>query len=272
MRHLNRFLFFSLAALCAPDEPAAGAGAGGAATPPAPAPAATPPAPAPPMFTPEQQAAVDKIVKDRLARAKGEDPEYKEALKALGIGTEGGPASFAEWQAKQAEERARAEAAALEAAKQQGKYKELWEVSQAAQAKAEAEAKRVAESFQAKLASKETERAILEAATGAVNPSQVVALLRNSVRYDATADAVEVIGADGKLQVDDKGKPVTVKALVENWLKLNPHFQQPSGRAGTGTGNVPASGPAPAPKGTAAPGKGMTVKTGDGQTIKLARK
>jgi hypothetical protein len=57
----------------------------------------------------------------------------------------------------------------------------------------------------------------------AVNPQQVVQLIRNQVRLGEHGGA-EVIDATGMVRYDSKGNPVTVDALVQEFLASNPHF------------------------------------------------
>jgi hypothetical protein len=57
----------------------------------------------------------------------------------------------------------------------------------------------------------------------AVAPTQVQQLLASRVRLNADGD-VEVLGADGTVQYDDKGKPLTPDMLVRTFLDENPHF------------------------------------------------
>lgn len=60
----------------------------------------------------------------------------------------------------------------------------------------------------------------------AVAPEQVRALLGKSVRLGETGE-VEVLDQQGNVRYDDSGKPVTVDALVREFLDTNPHFVQP---------------------------------------------
>lgn len=85
---------------------------------------------------------------------------------------------------------------------------------------------------------------ILDAAARyrAVAPDQVKALLTGKVRLGESGD-VEVLGNDGAVRYDDSGKPITVDALVREFLDSNPHFVQP-GAATTNTksNTAPSSG------------------------------
>ena len=60
-----------------------------------------------------------------------------------------------------------------------------------------------------------------------VNPEQVKALLSNQVRLNDLGD-VEVIGNDGSVRYNDAGEPIGVDALVDSFLKENPHFVSPT--------------------------------------------
>lgn len=57
----------------------------------------------------------------------------------------------------------------------------------------------------------------------AVNPQQVVQLIRNQVRLGENGQA-EVVDSNGTVRYDDKGSPLTPEALVKEFLSGNPHF------------------------------------------------
>ena len=57
----------------------------------------------------------------------------------------------------------------------------------------------------------------------AVNPEQVVQLIRNQVRLGETGKA-EVVDANGTVRYDDTGNPLAVDVLVQEFLGANPHF------------------------------------------------
>ena len=77
---------------------------------------------------------------------------------------------------------------------------------------------RIIESFR-------VETPIVEAAARyrAVNPEQVKALIRNSVRLNTDGE-VEVLDDKGSVRYDDNGRPVSVDSFVQSWLQSNPHF------------------------------------------------
>lgn len=60
-----------------------------------------------------------------------------------------------------------------------------------------------------------------------VNPEQVKALLKNSVRLGETGE-VEVVDHTGTVRYSDSGQPLGVKDLVSEFLSANPHFVQPT--------------------------------------------
>jgi len=60
-----------------------------------------------------------------------------------------------------------------------------------------------------------------------VNPEQVKSLLVSSVRLNDDGE-VEVVDTTGAVRYNDDGKPVTVEQLVDDFLKENPHFVQPT--------------------------------------------
>jgi hypothetical protein len=57
----------------------------------------------------------------------------------------------------------------------------------------------------------------------AVNPQQVVQLIRNQVRLGESGRA-EVVDANGTVRYDDTGNPLNVDVLVQEFLSANPHF------------------------------------------------
>ncbi len=60
-----------------------------------------------------------------------------------------------------------------------------------------------------------------------INPEQVKALLKNSVRLGEAGD-VEVVDTTGTVRYTDNGTPMGVDELVDNFLKENPHFVNPT--------------------------------------------
>ena len=60
----------------------------------------------------------------------------------------------------------------------------------------------------------------------AINPEQVTQLLKNQVRLGDNGQA-EVIDAEtGQVRYNDKGEPLEISELVEDFIKSNPHFAQ----------------------------------------------
>lgn len=57
----------------------------------------------------------------------------------------------------------------------------------------------------------------------AVNPEQVVQLIRNQVRLGENGSA-EVLDSNGSVRYNDSGKPVSVEDYVQDFLNSNPHF------------------------------------------------
>lgn len=77
----------------------------------------------------------------------------------------------------------------------------------------------------------------------AVAPDQVKSLLARNVRLNESGD-VEVIDAEGNVRYTEDGKPLGVDSLVQDFLKSNPHFVQPSPattHTQTNTGTKPSS-------------------------------
>jgi len=57
----------------------------------------------------------------------------------------------------------------------------------------------------------------------AVNPQQVVTLVRDQVRLGESGSA-EVVDSNGTVRYDDGGNPLSPEALVQEFLSANPHF------------------------------------------------
>jgi hypothetical protein len=68
-------------------------------------------------------------------------------------------------------------------------------------------------------------------AARAINPAQVVMLLKGNVHYDRKTDSVEVREHGAPLYRG--GKPVSVEQYVQEFLSSNPHFM-PAGPSGSG--------------------------------------
>jgi len=90
--------------------------------------------------------------------------------------------------------------------------------------------------YQTELTSIKVDGALLNEASAnkAVNPQQVVALLKVQVRLNE-AGTVDVVDANGQVRYDDNGNPLKVSSLVNDFLTANPHFVQ-AGPSGSGTG------------------------------------
>ena len=100
-----------------------------------------------------------------------------------------------------------------------------------------------AEKFNSKISQYETELhsikvdgALLNEASAnkAINPQQVVQLLKNQVKLN-DAGGVDVVDSNGQVRYDDNGSPLTPNALMKDFLNANPHFVS-AGPTGTGTG------------------------------------
>jgi len=90
--------------------------------------------------------------------------------------------------------------------------------------------------YQTELTSIKVDGALLNEASAnkAVNPQQVVQLLKGQVRLNE-AGTVDVVDANGQVRYDDNGNPLKVSSLVNDFLTANPHFVQ-AGPSGSGTG------------------------------------
>jgi len=74
----------------------------------------------------------------------------------------------------------------------------------------------------------------------AINPEQVVRLVREQVKMSETGSVEVVDPKSGQTRYTDTGESMTVDGLVEEFLKTNPHFVQ-AGPAGGGSTSNPIS-------------------------------
>lgn len=70
--------------------------------------------------------------------------------------------------------------------------------------------------------------------SGAINPQQVVQLLKDKVKLNE-AGTVDVVDETGQVRYDDNGTPLTPRDLVNEFLNTNLHFKS-AGPNGSGTG------------------------------------
>lgn len=89
--------------------------------------------------------------------------------------------------------------------------------------------------LQQELHSIKVDGALLNAASAgrAVNPQQVVALLKNKTKLNNTGD-VEVLDDNGNVRYTDQGLAMTTNDLVAEFLQQNPHFIS-AGPTGSGS-------------------------------------
>ncbi len=69
----------------------------------------------------------------------------------------------------------------------------------------------------------------------AISPSQVVALLKNEVKYNDDG-RVEILDKNTNVRYNSKGELLTIEDLVKEFLDTNPHFRQGS-LSGSGSQN-----------------------------------
>lgn len=76
---------------------------------------------------------------------------------------------------------------------------------------------------------------LLSAASGrkAINPQQVVRLLKDNIRLTATGE-VEVVDEQGNVRYTDAGSAMSAEDLVNEFLNTNPHFVS-AGPSGSGS-------------------------------------
>ena len=91
--------------------------------------------------------------------------------------------------------------------------------------------------YQSELTSIKIDGALLNEASTlkAVNPNQVTQLLKGQLKLNETG-TVDVIDTNsGQVRYNDKGEPIQVKDLVQEFLQANPHFVS-AGPSGSGVG------------------------------------
>jgi len=102
--------------------------------------------------------------------------------------------------------------------------------------------KEQAEKFNSKIKTYETELhsikvdgTLLNEASSAkaINPQQVVSLLKSQVRLNE-AGTVDVVDSNGNVRYNENGDPLKTSDLINEFLSSNPHFKAPTPR-GSGT-------------------------------------
>lgn len=157
---------------------------------------------------------IDRIVKERLDR---ERKKFQKQFEGIDIN------KYRELTAKEEQTR-------LEQEKARGNFEK---VLQETVSKKDA----TIQQLQQQLHSIKVDGSLLNAASTfkAVNPQQVVRLLKDQVRLGETGE-VEILGDDGSARYNDKGKLMSVDELVNEFLTSNPHFvgAGPSGSGAVG--------------------------------------
>ena len=72
----------------------------------------------------------------------------------------------------------------------------------------------------------------------AINPEQVVSLVKNQVRMSETGEVEVVDPQTGTIRYNDSGDPLSMDELVEDFLQNNPHFVTATPRGSGTTSNT----------------------------------
>ena len=90
--------------------------------------------------------------------------------------------------------------------------------------------------YESELTSIKVDGSVLSEATAqkAVNPQRDTQLIKSNLKLNE-AGGVDVVDNNGQVRYNDKGEPIGVSQLVNEFLTANPHFVQ-AGPSGTGTG------------------------------------
>jgi len=161
---------------------------------------------------------VDRIVKDRLDRerkrfekkyADVDVEKYRELMNAQ-------------------------EEARLEEQKKRGEFEKI--LSETVQKKDSQ-----MEQLRQELHSIKVDGSLLNSASSkkAINPQQVVALLKNQIRLNDGGET-EIVDTNGQVRYTDKGTAMTADELVEEFLSANPHFVS-AGPSGSGSSSSVAN-------------------------------
>lgn len=157
------------------------------------------------------QEELDKIVADRVARERS---KYEKKFAGVDL-------DHYQRLAQEAEQRQ------LEEQKKRGEFESI--LKQTVEKKDS-----VIQSLQTELQTIKIDGQLVDIASRnrAVNPQQVVRLLKDQVRLGETGE-VEVIGQNGAPRYTDSGDLYSITDLVSDFLKENPHFVQ-AAPAGSG--------------------------------------
>ncbi|MFG0245752.1 MAG: hypothetical protein ACF8MF_06860, partial [Phycisphaerales bacterium JB052] len=195
---------------------------------------AEPTTPAEPVDEPTTltQEQVNRIVQERLQR---ERQQLQTQLANLGFedGLEGLKAKLS--QQREAEQRK------LEEANQ---YKELYERIKAEKDQELQRKEQELQQVRTQHTQERINRELTSAAAGAINPDQVVALVRDKIKVSEDG-TMYVVDEMGNRMTDGRGNMLTPRQYVATFLEQNPHFRPAS--AGRGGNSNPSGGGGPTP-------------------------
>lgn len=184
----------------------------------------TPNEPATKTFSQDE---LERIVEQRLAR---ERRKYEKQLEGVDL----------DEARRLMEEKQQAE---LERQKEKGEFEKV--LKQVTEKKDQ-----TIQTLNQKLYELQVDGALVNAASqsGAVNPQQVVQLLKGQTRLNEEGQ-VEILDSDGTVRYNDTGSPLSVNEYVSDFLTANPHFVKasPSGAGSKGA----AGGSTPKPESVA---------------------
>lgn len=181
------------------------------------------------------QSDVDRIVKDRIARANAQkDNEWGQKLEGLS------PEEIAEFK----EFKANRQKTIDEELAKNKKFEEALNRVNTAAAKEKQALQKDLNSMKTRLEKTLTKNAIF----GVLSkhklveraPAQIAGLIEANLRVkDLDSGEIEVVGHDGGFLPDSRGIPHTLETFIEAWLSENPHFLVGTGG---GAGYNPAKG------------------------------
>lgn len=169
------------------------------------------------------QADVDRIIKERLARAEQKaDAKVRAKLEELGL-TPDEIEEYKEWKAKREQEEA-------DRKQREGKFEELVkEMNEKTSAQIrEAEERAIEAQLKLDLALVKNTITSLVAKYNGHSPDQVANLVLANFAVDDNDNVIVVDSEENPLIAPD-GRPYTPETYIQDWLNKNPHFLKSTG-------------------------------------------
>jgi HEPN domain-containing protein len=189
--------------------------------------------PEPKTYTEEElKAAVDKAVESTIGELTVERKKTQSLRADLDKLTADVKSS------KDAADKAEAEKQRI-ALEGKGEYEKALETVKAGYAAELSKKDEVINDLKGKLTTYRVDNQILAAAGGAIDPGEIVTLVKSQYSITEKDDGTIDIMRDGKPVFGKDGKAIDLKGLTESYLSEKPHLVKPSGNSGSGVkGNL----------------------------------